>query len=119
MTHQGPPWPDSLDAVRAAPAHHRVLLDNLSVRVLETRIEPGETVRLHTHRWPAVYYFLATGEFVRRDADGAVVADSRQSRPGIGPGQASWSPPLGPHTLENVGGTPIHVVSVEIKSADG
>lgn len=30
-------------------------------------------------------------------------------------GTAAWSPALGPHTLENVGATTIHVVSVEIK----
>jgi hypothetical protein len=36
-------WPDSLDAVEAAPASHRILFENDAVRVLETRIAPGET----------------------------------------------------------------------------
>jgi hypothetical protein len=43
-------WPDTLDAVAAAPAHHVVLLENEHVRVLEARIEAGDTVPLHTHR---------------------------------------------------------------------
>jgi len=117
MSTPAPDWPDHLDAVIAAPEHHRVLLENPNVRVLETRIAPRETVRLHTHRWPAVFYFLETGDIVRRDATGAVEFDSRKVRPGAQAGQAAWSPPLGPHTLENVGSTPIHVISVEMKSA--
>ena len=72
-------------------------------------------MRLHTHRWPAVYYFLAVGEFVRRDAEGRVLADSRAMAKKVEPGQAAWSAPLEAHTLENVGATPIHVVSVEVK----
>jgi hypothetical protein len=30
-------WPDALDAMIAAPAHHEVLLENDRVRVLDTR----------------------------------------------------------------------------------
>jgi len=104
---------DPLDALTAAPRHHILLLENESVRILETRIEPGETVPLHTHRWPAAYYFLSRGDIVRRDDTGRITFDSRQSPPPSGP--AAWSPPMGPHTLENVGRTVVHVVSVEVK----
>jgi quercetin dioxygenase-like cupin family protein len=106
---------DALDAVLAAPRHHRVLLENAAVRVLETVIAPGERVDLHTHRWPAVYYFLETGEFVRRNARGDIEADSRTLAASPRAGDAAWAPPLGPHTLENVGSTSIRVVSVELK----
>ncbi len=109
----------ALDALLAAPEHHRLLLENESVRVLDTRIRPGEVVRLHTHRWPAVYYILGAGDFIRRDEHGAVVADSRKGGgPTLAPGTAAWTPPLGPHTLENVGSTEIHVVSVEVKASN-
>jgi hypothetical protein len=39
------PWPhpDSLDALVAAPKHHTLLLENEQVRVLDTRIEPGDS----------------------------------------------------------------------------
>lgn len=33
-------WPADLDALVAAPNHHRVLLENARVRVLDTRIAP-------------------------------------------------------------------------------
>ena len=107
------PWPDELDAVVAAPKHHRLLLENDRVRVLDTRIEPGETVPVHTHRWPAAYRVLSWSDFVRRDADGNVLADSRTSA--ASPPEAVWSEPLPPHSLENVGSSVLHVVSVELK----
>src|ERR1700760_3650111 len=73
----GWPWADALDAVIAAPMHHRVILENERVRVLDTRIAAGDLVPVHTHRWPAVYYTIAGGDFVRRDGDGNVLFDSR------------------------------------------
>jgi len=48
------PWPDSLDAVVAAPGSHRVVLENELTRVLEVMIAPGEREPEHTHRWPSV-----------------------------------------------------------------
>lgn len=71
------PWPEDLDAVRAAPAQHRVLLENADVRVLDTRIEPGERTPVHTHCWPAVHCVLTWSDFVRRDAQDGVLLDTR------------------------------------------
>jgi hypothetical protein len=110
-------WPDDLDALIAAPRHHRLLMENEKVRVLDARIPPGETTRLHTHRYPATHYFLGWSDFVRRDADGHLLLDSRslEKKPTIG--SAMWSDPMGPHTLTNVGDSDLHVVSVEMKGA--
>lgn len=102
--------------MRAAPAHHRVMLENEKVRVLETRVTPGEIVPLHTHRWPAVYHILSWSDMVRRGPDGEVQADSR-GKPAPTVASATWAGPLGPHTLENVGAGLIHVVSVELKDS--
>ena len=115
MTNSGR-WPAELDALAAAPAHHRVLLENAQVRVLDTRIGPGERTPVHTHRWPAAHYVLAWSDFVRRDAEGAVMLDTRAAGPAIAP-VALWGAPLGPHSLENVGPGPLHVISVEVKDA--
>jgi hypothetical protein len=110
-------WPDSLDALQAAPKHHRLVLENDRVRVLDTRIAPGDTVPLHTHRWPAVNHILGWSDFVRRGAGGNVLVDTRGR-----PAPASlpfvvWGEPLPPHTLENVGASELHVVSIEIKDS--
>lgn len=105
---------DPLDAVVAAPRFHRVLLENEKVRVLDTIVQPGETVPLHTHRWPSVLYVLSWSDFVRADADGRVTKDSRGSAAPT-PGEALWSGPLPPHTLENVGDRELHVIAIEQK----
>lgn len=109
-------WDPALDALVAAPAHHRLLLENAHVRVLDTRILPGETVPVHLHRWPATHYVLGISHFVRRDAAGTVLVDSRALPRLPEPGTTFWGDALGPHTLENVGSTPIHVVSTELKA---
>jgi hypothetical protein len=111
------PWPLALDALEAAPAHHTLLLENDCVRVLDTRIPPGDTVPLHTHRWPSVLYVLSAADFVRRDAAGRVLVDSRTAGAAAAASLALWSGPLPPHTLENVGGREIRVISVEVKQA--
>lgn len=108
-------WPAGLDAVAAAPDHHRVLLENAEVRVLDTRIGPGERTPVHTHRWPAVHYVLAWSDFVRRDADGTILLDTRAGGAAVA-ASALWGSPLGPHSLENVGGGPLHIISVELKA---
>ncbi len=110
-----PPWPAELDALVAAPAQHRLLLENARVRVLDTRIDAGERTQVHTHQWPAAHYVIAWSAFVRRDAGGNVLLDTRQvdalkNSPGV-----LWGAPLGPHSLENVGSTPLHIISVEVK----
>jgi quercetin dioxygenase-like cupin family protein len=108
-------WPDDLDALRAAPGYHTLLLENESVRVLDTTVMPGETVPLHTHCWPAVQYIVSWSDFVRCDADGYVVLDTRETERKPAPGTSAWLEPLGPHTLKNVGDRELQVISVELK----
>ena len=107
--------PDELDALVAAPKHHTLLFENEFVRVLDTNVPPGETVPLHTHRWPGTLYILSWSDFVRRNREGKIVVDSRRtSQPAQG--SAVWSEPLTAHTLENVGMTELRVISVEMKT---
>jgi hypothetical protein len=111
-------WPGELDALEAAPRHHTLLFENELVRVLDTTVPPGDTVPLHTHRWPAALYILSWSHFVRRDGAGSTMVDSRMAgKPAEG--IALWSDPLPPHTLENVGGSELRVISVELKSNAG
>jgi hypothetical protein len=105
---------DSLDAVLAAPHFHRLLLENATVRVLDTVVPAGETVPLHTHCWPAVLYVVTWSDCVRRDVDGNITMDSRVSAAPAS-GAALWSGPLPAHTLENVGDRELRVIAVEQK----
>ncbi len=110
-------WPASLDALAAAPESHRLLFENDTVRVLETRITPGQTTQVHTHRWPGILYILSFCHFVRRDPDGVILVDTRRGGALPAPGTAIWGDALPPHTLENVDASEFHVIGVELKSS--
>ena len=109
-------WPDSLDALQAAPESHRLLFESDVVRVLETTIGPGQMTPVHTHRWPGILYLLSIGHFVRRDADGAILVDTRSAGSLPQPGTAIWTDALPPHTLENVDTCDIRLIGVELRS---
>jgi hypothetical protein len=111
------PWPDSLDAMIAAPQYHRLVLENDRVRVLDTRIPVGEIVPVHTHRWPAIYYTIAAGDFVRRDEEGKVLFDSRTVPGMLTASAANYIECLPPHSVENVSPGEIHLISVELKDS--
>ena len=109
------PWPDSLDALVAAPQYHRVLLENEHVRVLEVRIPPGHTVPVHTHRWSSIIQTRTTSDHLRRDADGDLLTDSRTANPPRRQSDVRWSPPMPPHSVENIGTAEILLYTVELK----
>jgi predicted metal-dependent enzyme (double-stranded beta helix superfamily) len=104
-----------LDAMIAAPDHHEVLFENDRVRILDTSVQPGQRTPVHAHEWPAALYVLSWSDFIRRDADGAVMVDSRQRRMGE-PGAGIWLDPLPPHSIENVGSADLRIIAVEVKS---
>jgi hypothetical protein len=111
------PWPDSLDAMIAAPQYHRLVLENDRVRVLDTRIPVGDIVPLHTHRWPALYYTIVAGDFVRRDGQCKVLFDSRTVPGMLTASEATFVECLTPHSVENVSAVEIHLISVELKTS--
>jgi len=52
-------WDPALDAVVAAPKHHKILFENDNIRVLEVTLEPNEEEPVHHHRWPSIFVFDA------------------------------------------------------------
>ena len=48
-------WDPELDAVKAAPKHHKVIFENDSLRVLEVTLPPNDEEPLHHHRWPSIF----------------------------------------------------------------
>ena len=105
-----------LDAMSAAPAHHEVLLENEQVRVLDTRLGPGQQTPVHAHQWPAVLYVLSWSEFVRHAPDGRVILDSREKGLAPAPGTSIWGGPLEPHYVRNVGTGELRIIAVELKA---
>ncbi len=116
MNMQPEPWPDELDALIASPQHHKLLFENDSVRVLDANIPPGEITAVHTHSLAASHLVISWSDFIRYDAEGIVLLDSRSIGKTIAQHTALWSEPLGPHALKNVGTNDLHIISVEIKN---
>lgn len=100
--------PVTLDPVVASPELNRVLLENEHVRVVEYRIEPGQTDRWHTH--PAkVSYVVSPGRLrITTEQGQSFEVDEDE-------GSARWLGPVGIHRGTNIGDTPVRIVYVEIK----
>ncbi len=83
--------------------------------MIETQVAAGSRTPVHTHRWASVEYVLSSTDFIRRDGAGNVVLDTRiaNARPELS--AVLWSPPLPPHSLENVGDRELRVIMVELK----
>jgi hypothetical protein len=109
------PYPAELDAMIAAPEHHTLLFENEHVRVFDAHVDPGDTVPVHTHCWPGILYILGVSDFVRRDPEGTVLLDTRESSSPAPAGSAVWGEVLTPHTLENVGHQQLRNITVELK----
>ncbi len=106
-------WRPDLDATAAAPQHHKVLLENDEVRVLEVTVAPGEREPMHVHRYPAVMIIDTSPHMVEHLQDGS----ARDL--GVRPPGARWFPVVQGHAMENVGNVPLHAIRVELKKAQG
>jgi hypothetical protein len=113
------PWPEELDALRAASKTHSLVFENDRVRVLEVRIAPGETVPVHTHRWQSVIHRQSGGHYIRRDGQGNVLHDTREDSAPPKTPVAVWTDRLPPHSVENVGEEEIRLFTVELKDIAG
>lgn len=93
-------------AVNAKTVHAR--LDNDRVRVLDAVLRPGEKERMHSH--PAVVAYVITGGRIRNH-----FADGTSSEAELHAGDVTYRDAV-THWAENIGGTPVHLILVELKS---
>ena len=116
-------WDTALDAVIAAPKHHKVLFENEHLRVLEVILEPNDEEPVHHHRWPSVFVFdQIAGPIHDYSPDGTQLPPSRdvikaiQSWNGQGCLVVHMAPqPAG--TVLNASGKTLHGIRVEMKTA--
>ncbi|MGO9352157.1 MAG: hypothetical protein ACLP3C_15530 [Mycobacterium sp.] len=115
MTTQQPwPWPTTMDALLAAPASHRVLLENDRVRVLDVVIEPGTREPEHTHQAPSLMIIDEPARI--RYYAGDELRFESHARSGAPPGvRVRWMEPEGPHSVENIDQHRYHAIRVELK----
>jgi len=49
-------WPDSLDAVKAAPENHKVVYEDSTVRILQVLLDGHKEEPVHTHKWKSIMW---------------------------------------------------------------
>ena len=108
-------WSDSLDAVKAAPGNHRVILENDRIRVLSVTVAPGENEPLHMHRMPSVLYIIAEDDIQDFDAAGKLLYDTRAQKSPPKTPYAEWMGPQAPHRVVNRSKNALRLIRVELK----
>lgn len=108
------PWPHELDALIAAPGSHRLLFENLHVRVLEIVIEPGAREPEHTHRWASVMIVDQPAR-IRYYARGIQTFESPTGDTSQGGPTVVWIDPEPPHSVENIDSSRYHGLRIELR----
>lgn len=85
------------------------------MRVLDTCVQPGEMTKVHTYQLSAILYIKSWSDFIRYDAGGKVLYDSRKLENPTKPETAIWTGPLPPHQPKNIGDKDLHAIVVELK----
>lgn len=102
----------------AAPDHHRAILDNDTVRVLDVRIAPGDTVPAHQHDLSSIFVTLSPADLVFRNLSGETVKNVRRDRESTGEPQVEWRGPApAPRIVSNVDTVELHALRIELKRA--
>lgn len=88
---------------------HKVILDNVNVRVLDVHLPPGQKVAMHSHPANVVYYVTDAKTKVTSPDGKSEIREAKA-------GQAKWNEAV-THAVENVGTSEIHLVQTELKGA--
>ena len=102
--------------LKAAPEHHKPLLENEFVLVLDVSIPAGATVPAHLHPWPAVFITLKPGHLLFRNLAGEVVREARPPSDLPENPQVEWrKPDTEPIVISNVGTSEQRALRIELK----
>lgn len=100
--------PDPIDdIVKLSPDAHKTIFENDAIRVLEVSVKPGGTVPMHTNP-ENINYIVKPGTLRLINADGSAVELN------LTEGQVIPAP-VGKHGVENVGGTEVRTICIELK----
>lgn len=96
-----------MDPLKLSPQLYSARFENDRVRVYEYRAKPGVKDPMHSHP-PGLVYILAGGQMRSTSPDGVVTELNLE------PGELTWREGLS-HSLENVGTSEVHALSIELK----
>jgi beta-alanine degradation protein BauB len=83
--------------------------ENEYVKVLDVVDKPHAKTAMHSHAVDRVMIYLTDGDQELAGADGTVLRQHWKAR------QVAWSAAGARHTSENVGGTPLRIIEIELK----
>jgi hypothetical protein len=111
------PWPNSMDAVSAAPKNHKVLYEDDRVRILDVTVEPGEKENMHAHRWPSILIVDSPAKKKEYTSDGEVISTDKPPAETLLPIIVRMGPAK-PHAIENLDTNVLHLYRVELKKME-
>ena len=106
-------WDPQLDGAIAAPANHRILYEDDTIRVLSVSIRPGEKEPVHHHRWPSVFVIdclVKVRDFDSRGNEIPLPIPDKFELP-----LTVKFPPQPAHSVLNEDTRPFHATRVEFK----
>jgi len=101
-------WPDSLDALKAAPDHHKVVYEDDNIRILAVILDGKSSEPVHTHKWKSIMWIAKPivpcqiNNYVRDKNDNLIKSDSilvKEMPVNIG----QFVNPEGPTSITNLG----------------
>jgi quercetin dioxygenase-like cupin family protein len=95
------------DIVKISPDIHKVIFENDQIRVLKVTVKPGDTVAMHRNP-ENINYILKSGTLRLTSPDGSAMNID------VAEGQVIPAP-VGAHAVENVGGTEVQTICIELK----
>jgi quercetin dioxygenase-like cupin family protein len=96
------------DAVKADPAHYKVLFENASVRLLSINYAAGAVSKVHQHPDSLVV--------VLSDSKVSFATPDGKSQDVDMPNESAMYTPAGTHTPSNIGKTPLNAILIEFKT---
>ncbi|WEK36371.1 MAG: hypothetical protein P0Y53_02560 [Candidatus Pseudobacter hemicellulosilyticus] len=115
-------WPDSLDAVAAAPASHLIVHEDSAVRILQVICPPGDEERIHTHRYRSTIWFTQSAHFIfynyAVDANNHLVKKDSFEVNGFPEevlNKGQMVDPEHPHSIKNIGTDTFMAYRIEYK----
>ncbi|MBD9650076.1 hypothetical protein IB267_17110 [Ensifer sp. ENS09] len=109
-------WDPALDAVTAAPENHLVLHEDEFIRVLSVTLAPGETGKVHHHRFPSVIIMDRAAQ--TSDFDGLTGEEIHPSGSGHSADELPFivvMPPQPLHYVRNRDDKVAHGIRIEFK----
>jgi len=110
-------WPESLDAIKAAPLSHKILYEDSNTRILYVTVNPGALEPVHTHRWKSLAWAVKNPPFTlyhyKIDHNRLLVGDSFTTQLPINKVNA-WGPEQ-PHSIRNNGKDTLILYRIEFK----